>query len=100
MPQGNCAWIVHFPVVDVACCLSLVQNVIPLFPLFFIAHHIKPIVYGPLSVVQTFQTLAEPFLVNIVLIHFVVALELLKRFKASRGRIFFLLPYDPWQCPR
>lgn len=67
----------------------LVQNITLFFPLFFIAHHINPIVYGPLSIVQTFQTLAEPLLVNIVLMHYVVGEEFLKRFKASYGRIFF-----------
>jgi len=56
-----------------------------LHQLFFIV----PIVYGPLSIVQTFQALAEPLLVNIVLMHYVVDVEFFKRFKASYGRIFF-----------
>lgn len=37
---------------------------------------------------QTFQALAEPLLVNIVLMHYVVGVEFFKRFKASYGRIF------------
>lgn len=58
-----------------------------LHQLFFIV----PIVYGPLSIiiVQTFQALADPLLVNIVLMHYVVGIEFFKRFKASYGRIFF-----------
>lgn len=56
-----------------------------LHQLFFIV----PIVYGPLSIVQTFQALAEPLLVNIVLMHYVVGVEFFKRFKASYGRICF-----------
>ena len=58
-----------------------------LHQLFFIV----PTVYGPLSIiiVQTFQALADPLLVNIVLMHYVVGVEFFKRFKASYGRIFF-----------
>lgn len=70
----------------------LVQNVTLFFPLFFIApiiFHCTNSLYGPLSIVQTFQALAEPLLVNIVLMHYVVDVEFFKRFKASYGRIFF-----------
>lgn len=44
---------------------------------------------------QTFQTLAEPLLVNIVLMHYVVGVELFKRFKACHGRICFFFTIWP-----